>query len=135
MSEWENNPTIHSFLHSLIHCISNPPRHTHDLRETLHVVSTPTLVHLAVSTESGPQQIIGRSNAIERKPMRMQGDVNASVNGALAAFQEGLDVPHDGVKKLPFVQHHTVPIAKLLLPEKLPFGQRMLFQQVVRFQD
>src|SRR5690606_38881047 len=34
-----------------------------------------------------------------------------------------------------FMDHHSVPVGELVLPIKLPFGQGMLFEQMVSFDD
>ena len=103
--------------------------------ETFGVIGGPTFVHFAVGAKRCVHKIVLGFYAFQRKTVGMQGDIHLAGNIGLAVGQKRFHIPHHGIKVLTFVQVHSVEIGQVFLVLQLPFGERVLFEQMVRFDD
>ena len=103
--------------------------------EALHVLARPVAHRLAVGAEAVAHQIVRAVDTDDYEAVGVQIDVHVAADGPLAALEHGLHVAHDRIVILSFVQMIAVEGRNLVLPEKLPFRQRMLFEHMVRLDD
>lgn len=106
-----------------------------NLREALHVVGRPGLVHLAVLAEVGLHQVERRRYAHQREAARAERQLDLARDVALRREEHRLDVAHDGLEVLRLVEEHAVPGGHLLLPVELPLGQHVLLEHLVGRDD
>ena len=105
------------------------------LDEALCLIGCPAVLHLAIFAELRLLQVAGRVDAHRFESVRAQAEDGRAVHIALTRREHRLDVGHDGLQVLAFMQEHAVPLADLVFPILLPLRERRLLQQAVSLDD
>src|SRR5690606_31638999 len=105
------------------------------LGESLHVIARPRIIHFTVTAKFARHQVVCGFNSDHSKPVGVQFNKHLATDRLLCALQERFNIAHHRVVHLSFMHPVTVKRRQLVFPAQLPFGEGMLFQGMVRFDD
>src|SRR6187402_1543792 len=102
-----------------------------DLSEALDIISGPCLIHLTIAAKLCRHEIVIGLDTCQLKPVWQEGNRHPARNKSLRRCKESLDVAHDRIEVLSFVQPVAIPGGHLILPVELPLGEGVLFQKMM----
>ena len=112
-----------------------PQRRTHYLYESLRIGRCPCLRRLAILAEFVFHEVVGRVHSYGIKAERTEHECYLACDIALRGGEHCLDIGHHRFEILALVEEHPVPVADLVFPILLPFGECEFLQKAVCADD